>query len=134
MLKNISAFAIGLIFGFGLIIAQMSNPQKVKAFLDVAGDWDPSLAFVMASGLAVLAAIHKFFPSSEQASENNCAGITNTTIDAKLIIGASLFGLGWGLSGICPGPAIVGLSSGLVGVYVFVVAMFVGFYMFKRWH
>ena len=64
MLKNISAFAIGLIFGFGLIIAQMSNPQKVKAFLDVAGDWDPSLAFVMASGLAVLAAIHKFFPSS----------------------------------------------------------------------
>ena len=137
MSKNLSALLFGLIFGFGLIIAQMTNPQKVLAFLDVAGDWDPSLALVMASALLVLGvSLRLFSPSGQydpEIDQQSC-GSSKSALDTNLILGSAIFGIGWGLSGICPGPAIVGLSSGLPGSYVFAGAMFVGFFIFNILH
>lgn len=138
MIKNLYALVCGLLFGFGLIIAQMTNPDKVKAFLDVAGDWDPSLALVMASALLVLGLSQRLFlradDSSQTAEQPGCALPKSSGISSGLIIGAAIFGIGWGLSGICPGPGIVGLSGGLAEFYVFVGAMFAGFYLFKTLH
>ncbi len=131
-----SAFLSGLIFGLGLIMAQMTNPAKVLGFLDVAGAWDPSLAFVMMGALTTLSLLQFFIRKSNQnKSEKLSKGaVTNSNIDAKLIIGSSLFGIGWGLSGLCPGPAIVGVTSGLTGLFVFVCAMLVGFMVFRLIH
>jgi uncharacterized membrane protein YedE/YeeE len=137
MTKNFYAFLFGLIFGLGLIVAQMTNPDKILAFLDIAGDWDPSLALVMVSALLVLGVSQRWVHASNQPDPEPDLQICNgakTRIDANLIIGSMLFGLGWGLSGICPGPAIVGLTSGLPGSYVFAGAMFAGFFLFKLLH
>ena len=131
------AFLFGLFFGLGLIIAQMTNPDKVLAFLDVAGDWDFSLALVMGSALSVLGVSQRFIRNSAETAQHQEQLLCNhsqTVIDAKLIIGSGIFGIGWGLSGICPGPAIVGLSSGLPGSYVFAAAMFGGFFLYKILH
>ena len=126
-------FVVGLIFGLGLIVAQMTNPQKVLAFLNVAGDWDPSLALVMASALLVLGVSQRLVrPTKQTKLESEAPDETpKTVIDGHLVFGSAIFGIGWGLSGICPGPAIVGLSSGIPGFYVFVTAMFAGFFLFK---
>jgi uncharacterized membrane protein YedE/YeeE len=137
MAKNLYVFLFGLIFGLGLIVAQMVNPQKVLAFLDVAGDWDPSLALVMASALLVLGVSQRLVhaANSEELDPEQVLGESpKTVIDGRLLIGSAIFGVGWGLSGICPGPAIVGLSSGLTGSYVFAGAMFAGFFLFKFLH
>ncbi|MGD0959426.1 MAG: DUF6691 family protein [Methylomonas sp.] len=138
-MANFYAFIFGSIFGLGLIVAQMTNPAKVLAFLDISGDWDPSLALVMAGALLVfgvgvrLPVNAKPLMTSENPDAESCAA-TPKNIDARLIIGAALFGIGWGLSGICPGPAIVGLSSGLAGSYVFAGAMLAGFMLYKFLH
>lgn len=137
MSKNIAAFIFGLIFGAGLIVAQMTNPAKVLAFLDVAGAWDPSLALVMASALLILGVSQRLIritPEPVREQEQSACDTPKAGIDARLIAGAAIFGIGWGLSGICPGPAIVGLSSGLPGSYVFTGAMFAGFVLFKLLH
>ena len=134
MAKNFYVFLFGLVFGLGLIVAQMTNPRKVLAFLDVAGDWDPSLALVMASALLVLGVSQRLLKTADLAeleTEQLPCASPKTAIDARLLIGSVIFGVGWGLSGICPGPAIVGLSSGLLGSYVFAGAMFAGFFLFK---
>jgi len=133
MTKNIQAFGWGLLFGLGLIIAQMTNPAKVLAFLDVAGAWDPSLALVMASALTALAIALRLMRLGQSLDWRNPDAAT-LGIDAKLIAGAALFGIGWGLSGFCPGPALISLSSGLTGSYVFVGSMFAGFYLFYWLH
>ncbi len=132
MIKNLVAGLLGLLFGFGLIIANMTNPSKVLAFLDVSGEWDPSLAIVMASALITLAAIQRLMDLSPE-TQTSCDGVKQG-IDRKLLIGSAIFGIGWGLSGICPGPALVGLSSGLPAVLVFIGAMLVGFVVFNRFH
>lgn len=132
MIKNLVAGLLGLLFGFGLIIANMTNPSKVLAFLDVSGEWDPSLAIVMASALITLAAIQGLMELSPE-TQTSCDGVKQG-IDRKLLIGSAIFGIGWGLSGICPGPALVGLSSGLPAILVFIGAMFVGFVIFNRFH
>jgi len=137
MAKNLYVFLLGLLFGLGLIIAQMTNPAKVLAFLDVAGDWDPSLALVMASALLVLGVSLRLFRNSGQDDPQiqPAGGETeNAAIDSRLICGSAIFGIGWGLSGICPGPAIVGLTSYLPGSYLFAGAMFVGFCLFNILH
>jgi uncharacterized protein len=139
MAKSIFAFVFGLIFGLGLIIAQMTNPGKVLAFLDVAGEWDPSLALVMASALIILGVSQRLIrlspePESVDEQELSACDSPQAGIDARLIAGAAIFGIGWGLSGICPGPAIVGLTSGLPGLYVFAAAMFAGFVLFRWVH
>jgi len=137
MRKNIFAFIFGLMFGLGLIVAQMVNPAKVLAFLDVTGAWDPSLALVMASALLVLGVSQRVMrtsPGPAQEQEQSSCDNPKAGVDTKLIGGAAIFGIGWGLSGICPGPALVGLTTGLPGSYVFAGAMFAGFLLFKRLH
>ena len=133
MKLNISAFTSGFIFGLGLIIAQMTNPVKVLAFLDVAGNWDPTLALVMAGALLTFGILHLIINKHlEQSSETDTT--PKAKIDKKLIIGSALFGIGWGLSGLCPGPALMSLTSGLLGSYIFVVALFIGFVLFRLLH
>jgi uncharacterized membrane protein YedE/YeeE len=126
-MQVLTALAAGLIFGLGLIIAQMINPDKVLAFLDVAGRWDPSLAFVLlgaaaVSGLGYFLARRRGAPLLAVQFE-----IPNRrNLDARLFVGAAFFGVGWGLVGLCPGPAIVVLSlAGLQGASFF-VAMLAG--------
>lgn len=127
-LQLIVALLSGLVFGTGLIVSQMANPDKVINFLDIAGYWDPSLAFVMMAALGIFIPVYYFIIKkrskpvlAEQFSANN-----NCTIDSPLISGAILFGIGWGLAGICPGPAIVNLSGDSLKAIVFILAMFIG--------
>ena len=134
---NLSAFASGLIFGLGLVISQMTNPVKVLAFLDVAGNWDPTLAIVMAGALLTLGILqHLIDKNSEQIQDTDLQACVSpkTRLDGKLISGSAIFGIGWGLAGFCPGPAIVSLTSGLAGSYVFSGAMFIGFFLFSWLH
>jgi len=137
MNSNISTFASGLIFGLGLVIAQMTNPVKVLAFLDVAGSWDPTLALVMVGALLTLGILQRFIrKNSEQIQDTDLQACVSpkARIDAKLVTGSAIFGIGWGLSGFCPGPALISVSSGLAGSYVFVGTMFIGFFLFNWLH
>lgn len=124
---NLIALLAGLVFGLGLIIGGMTNPAKVLAFLDIAGDWDPSLAFVMLGAIAV-----GFFAFREASRRTwSVLGLSidlpqTTRIDRPLIIGAVLFGIGWGLAGFCPGPAVASLLVGGSGVWIFVASMLTG--------
>ena len=121
------ALAAGLLFGVGLFVSQMSNPAKVLGFLDVAGSWDPSLAFVMGDALAVAALGNRIARSlPAPLAAGNFQWPTSRDIDARLIGGAALFGAGWGLVGFCPGPALAGLGFGLWPVALFIVAMLAG--------
>jgi uncharacterized membrane protein YedE/YeeE len=127
MMKRISEFLVGLIFGFGLLISGMTDPAKVIGFLNVTGAWDPSLAFVM--GGAVLLSFFAFRLSRNWTSSLLGRVIIPSDfkyIDMKLILGSALFGIGWGLSGFCPGPAIASLASGELKSFIFVAAMIVG--------
>ncbi len=127
-MKNIlSALVCGLIFGGGLDIAQMTETQKVLGFLDILGDWDPSLAVVMAAALIVT--FGGFVLARRRAApvfEARMLWPTKSAIDAPLVAGAVLFGAGWGLIGFCPGPAIADLATGAPAVILFVAAMAVG--------
>jgi uncharacterized membrane protein YedE/YeeE len=116
--RTMVALAAGLLFGAGLALAEMTNPAKVLAFLDVAGAWDPSLAFVMGGGLAVMAVAWQVHGTSDPPLRSG--------IDARLVAGAALFGLGWGLAGLCPGPALAVLSTGSPDAALFVAAMVAG--------
>jgi len=117
MNRTLSALLSGTIFGAGLAVAQMTNPAKVLGFLDAAGAWDPSLAFVMGAALLVSAIAYRVRGYTAQAANG---------IDTRLLAGACLFGLGWGLAGFCPGPAIASLVTGSGKVALFVASMVVG--------
>lgn len=128
----LAALLSGLIFGFGLILSGMANPAKVLGFLDLAGSWDPSLAFVMggAIGVGVVAfALAKKRDRSLLGDKMNMP--TSTAIDKRLVVGGLLFGIGWGLAGICPGPALVLVGAGQTKGFVFVVAMLIGMVVFE---
>ncbi len=119
--------AAGLIFGLGLVISGMANPAKVLNFLDVAGNWDPSLAFVMLGAIAVTAmgfrlVLRRPKPLLEQSFQ--LPG--QSSIDGPLVIGSAIFGLGWGLFGFCPGPAITSLGLAATSTLVFVPMMLIG--------
>ena len=132
MLTSITSLIAGVVFGAGLAISGMMNPAKVLGFLDIAGDWDPTLAFVMGGALAVT--IPGFLLLSKRGKTLLGGALelpTRQDLDGRLLGGASLFGLGWGLGGFCPGPAISGLATGVGGVYVFVVAMVAGMLLFR---
>ena len=116
----ISAFGAGLLFGTGLWLSGMANPRKVVDFLDVAGNWDPSLLLVMGGAVAVTAV---FFRPLIRRKEIKFEKIH---VDAPLVIGAAVFGLGWGIGGYCPGPALTALSNLSAEAFVFVAAMIVG--------
>ena len=127
-----TALLAGLVFGFGLIVSGMSNPAKVLGFLDLAGAWDPSLAFVMggAIGVGVLA----FGVARTRTASLLGAPLklpTARQIDRRLVGGSVLFGIGWGVAGFCPGPALVALGIGEIKALVFVAAMLVGMALFE---
>lgn len=121
------AVVAGAIFGLGLAVSGMTNPDKVLNFLDVAGQWDPSLALVMGAALAVS------MPGFAWLRRRGCTldggalpAQPGTRIDRRLLIGSALFGIGWGLAGYCPGPALANLAHGGADAVIFVVAMLVG--------
>ncbi len=127
-----SALLGGILFGVGLIISGMANPAKVLAFLDLAGPWDPSLAFVMGGAIAV--GLVAFRLARQRASSVLGAAMhlpTAADIDARLVAGSTLFGVGWGLAGFCPGPALVALGTGAPKAIVFVVAMLAGMALYE---
>jgi len=127
MPATLTALASGLLFGLGLTVSQMINPAKVIAFLDILGDWDPSLAFVMATAIPVTAlgyAVARRWRSPLCAPTFNPP--TQTKIDRRLALGGVLFGIGWGLVGYCPGPALAALALGYPATALFVSAMLIG--------
>ncbi|WP_201576002.1 MULTISPECIES: DUF6691 family protein [Psychrobacter] len=132
MLKNIIGLLAGLLFGFGLLISGMTDPVKVQGFLDVFGAWDISLALVMGGGLAV-AIVGVQLAKRQQTSwiGTSIDMPSKTVITKPLIIGAMLFGIGWGLVGICPGPGIVLLGTGQWQAYVFIPAMILGMLIYQ---
>ena len=126
------SFVFGLIFGLGLIVSGMSNPAKIIGFLDLAGVWDPSLIFVMAGAIAI--GIVAF--TLARRRERSLLGApmqlpTARDIDRRLVAGSALFGIGWGLAGICPGPALVLLGSGSAKGIVFTLALLAGMALFE---
>lgn len=126
-------FASGLVFGLGLLLAGMADPAKVKAFLDLAGSWDPSLAFVMGGGIAVGVAAFALARRRTRSWSGSPMEIpTLRQIDRRLIAGGLLFGAGWGIAGFCPGPALVALGSGMPAAWVFVPAMLAGMLVHDR--
>lgn len=132
MILALSSLLVGTIFGIGLAVSGMMNPAKVLGFLDITGDWDPTLAFVM--GGALLVAVPGF-ALLRKRNGPLLGGVfhlpTRKDLDARLLGGAALFGIGWGLGGFCPGPALSSLSTGIGGVYVFVAAMVAGMLLFR---
>ena len=132
MLKNIIGLLTGLLFGIGLLISGMTDPTKVQGFLDVFGAWDISLALVMVGGL-IVAIIGVQLAKRQQTSwiGTLIELPSKTSVNKKLLIGAMLFGVGWGLVGICPGPGIVLLGTGQWQAYVFIPAMIVGMLVYQ---
>jgi len=123
---------VGIIFGMGLIIAQMNNPSKIIGFLTLGENWDPSLLFVMASAVFISFFAFNFAKQKKQTLLHLNFEITKRTdIDLSLIAGAALFGTGWGMIGLCPAPAIVSLAFGNSQTLLFVVSMLSGIYLFK---
>ena len=129
---NLSSLLAGLVFGLGLIVSGMANPAKVIGFLDLAGRWDPSLAFVMAGAIAV-GAIAFAIARTRTASllDAPMKLPSEQRIDRRLLAGAVVFGVGWGLAGFCPGPALVAIGMGSTKAVVFVVAMLAGMGIFQ---
>jgi uncharacterized membrane protein YedE/YeeE len=126
-MKFVSPLLAGLVFGLGLVLSGMVDPHKVLGFLDLAGAWDPSLALVMGGALAVAAIAFRI--AGRRAKSFSGAPIdlpTSRAIDGKLIGGALLFGVGWGLVGLCPGPAIANIGFFSVSAVIFVLAMAAG--------
>jgi uncharacterized protein len=131
-LEIVAAGFVGLVFGLGLVVSGMSNPAKVLGFLDLAGPWDPSLALVMAGAIAVGAV--GFALAGRRAA--SWLGLpmrlpSNRAIDRRVALGAVVFGIGWGLVGLCPGPALVALSTGAGEAFLFVAAMLAGMAIFE---
>lgn len=127
MARNLAALLCGLLFGAGLSVSGMINPAKVLNFLDVAGTWDASLVFVMAGAVAVTAAGYRIvFGRDRPLFEGRFALPAAKDIDAKLLAGAAVFGVGWGLAGYCPGPALAGLAFGRTETMTFVAALVAG--------
>lgn len=119
--------ALGLLFGAGLVVSGMADPAKVLNFLDLFGTWDPSLAFVMGGAVLVAFVGYRLVLRRDRPVAAPSFGIpARKDIDARLIVGPALFGIGWGLAGFCPGPAIAALGLGAPGTLAFLPAMFLG--------
>ncbi|ABM05316.1 hypothetical protein DUF395, YeeE/YedE [Psychromonas ingrahamii 37] len=129
------ALVAGLLFGMGMIISEMVNPAKVLGFLNITGNWDPSLAFVMGGALAVFTPIYHFVIKKRAVAINGdkLSWTSNTKIDGTLISGSLIFGAGWGLAGFCPGPAITSIASGSNIVLAFILSMIVGIILAKQY-
>jgi uncharacterized protein len=135
MLGLVGSFCSGLLFAIGLGIAGMTLPQKVLAFLDVTGDWDPSLALVMISSAGIYLVLHRLVLRRGQPLASPKFQLpTRRDIDAPLVVGAAMFGIGWGLVGLCPGPAVAALVSLHEDALVFFVSMIAGMYAYGTLH
>ncbi|MEE7624596.1 YeeE/YedE family protein [Methylobacter sp. Wu8] len=129
---NLNAFLVGLLFGLGLIISGMTDPSKVIGFLDLAGAWDPSLAFVMGGAVLIGAAaftVAKKLQRSLLGAPMQLSSVTG--LDKGLLIGSLVFGIGWGLSGFCPGPAVVSAAAGQPKALIFVASMLAGMALYN---
>jgi uncharacterized membrane protein YedE/YeeE len=134
LVSTVWALVAGAIFGAGLVLGGMTQPDKVLAFLNVAGAWDPSLLFVMAGAIGVHALAYLWARRREApfaASEFNFPSRRRPV--PRLLAGAALFGVGWGIAGFCPGPSVVALASGGQGPFVFVAALLTGRFLAERW-
>jgi len=131
-MKNVLALISGLMFGFGLILSGMANPAKVIGFLDIAGSWDPSLAFVMGGAIAIGFFAFKYAETRDTTLLGEELNLPrNNTVDKRLIGGSLVFGAGWGLGGFCPGPGLVSLGMGYSGGIIFALSMVVGMLAFE---
>jgi uncharacterized membrane protein YedE/YeeE len=127
MRTQAGALLAGTLFGLGLAVSQMVNPEKVLAFLNVSGDWDPSLALVLAAALAVSAIVYRLAVRRDAPLLADRFRLpSRTDLDAKLIGGAAIFGAGWGLAGYCPGPAISAIALGSWEPFVFIAGLALG--------
>lgn len=129
---NLAAWLAGLVFGIGLIVSGMANPAKVLGFLDLAGAWDPSLAFVMGGAVAV--GMIAFFVARRRTVTLLGAEVrlpVARDIDRRLVLGSLVFGVGWGIAGFCPGPGLVALGTGSAKALIFVAAMLAGMGLFE---
>ena len=127
MKNSFGAFIAGLVFGIGLMVSGMTDPAKVQGFLDLEGKWDPSLAFVMAGAIAVGFFAFRIAGKRATAILGGAMQIpTRNDIDVPLVLGSVVFGIGWGLGGFCPGPALVSLGTGRDEAWVFALAMVAG--------
>ncbi len=124
--RAVVAILAGTLFGLGLAISKMTDPNKIISFLDVRGNWDPSLILVMISALVVSAIGFRFPRTEKPLFEESFAIPSSSKVDKRLVAGAAVFGVGWGLGGLCPGPAIAALNSGEAFFVVFLLAMLVG--------
>jgi uncharacterized membrane protein YedE/YeeE len=131
-LTSVVALVSGMFFGFGLALSEMMNPRRVQGFLDVAGAWDPTLAFVMLGALVVTVPAFFFARRLQRpVCDTNFRIPANRVIDRRLVLGAALFGVGWGLVGFCPGPALAALITGRGDVLLFVLSMLAGMGLFR---
>ena len=134
-MNKIVSLICGIIFGIGLVISEMINPAKVLGFLNIFDKWDPSLAFVMIGALIVSTPLFHLFKKNDKPLFSSNFLISNATeIDKKLIIGSILFGAGWGLIGLCPGPAISSLALLNISSIAFVFWMSMGFYVASKFN
>lgn len=131
-MKLVTALLTGLLFGLGLILSGMTNPSKVLGFLDLAGDWDPSLAFVMGGALLVGSLVFPFAAKLPKSILGDPIRLpTATHIDRRLVLGSLTFGVGWGLAGYCPGPALASLAQGGIEPLLFSMALLAGMALFE---
>ncbi|MDD2761139.1 MAG: YeeE/YedE family protein [Methylomonas sp.] len=129
MMKLILALIAGTVFGLGLAISQMINPDKVLGFLDVSGNWDPSLALVMTGALAVATPCFRWVRRHDKPVLDDRFHITvKTALDKPLLTGAALFGIGWGMTGFCPGPAFASIALGNQEAVIMVICIYLGFW------
>lgn len=131
MIGRLTPAIAGFVFGMGLWLSGMTDPGKVLGFLDVAGRWDPTLAFVLAGAVGVTFVAFRFVLARARPVIAEAFDIpTRRRIDRELVLGSALFGIGWGIAGYCPGPAITSLARADVGLVVFVLAMIVGGFVY----
>jgi len=126
-MRLLSSFLIGLLFGVGLVVSQMVNPQKILGFLDIFGNWDPTLLVVMAAALVTtLVGYRVVLARPKPVFGNEFQLPTKTVIDRPLLLGAGIFGIGWGMAGLCPGPGLTIVALGGAAPWIFVAAMLGG--------
>jgi uncharacterized membrane protein YedE/YeeE len=129
---NLNAFLVGLLFGLGLIISGMTDPSKVIGFLDLAGAWDPSLAFVMGGAVLIGAVAFSVAKKRQRSLLGAPMQLSSATeLDKRLLLGSLVFGIGWGLSGFCPGPSVVSAAAGQPKAWIFVAAMLAGMALYN---